>query len=153
MDNDKLGQRLRARRTDLDLTLAEVADRAGLSLPYVSNLERGRGNPTLEAIGAIAAALETPLSALMPDDQDIDPVQLVLAEAPASLRRFVRTQRFGSVVDTLAREQGVEADAMRRRLLVAMASAPRRSAGEPTDDDWKRLLDVYSVILRDQPDH
>ena len=55
-----LGARLRARRLALGMTLAEVAERAGLSLPYVSNLERGRGNPTpwgLEVAGCSATAV------------------------------------------------------------------------------------------------
>jgi hypothetical protein len=34
--------------------------------------------------------------------------------------------------------------------MVGMASAPRRSQGEPTSEDWRRLLDVYSVILADE---
>ena len=50
----QLGKRMRARRAELGLTLAQVADRSGISLPYISNLERGRGNPTLEALTKLA---------------------------------------------------------------------------------------------------
>ena len=49
---ETIGSRLRARRVELGLTLAQVAEQAGLSLPYISNLERGRGNPTLDALNA-----------------------------------------------------------------------------------------------------
>lgn len=149
VDTPLLGQRLRARRTELGLTLAQVAEDAGLSLPYVSNLERGRGNPTLDALQAIAGALATSLGALMPAAEESDPIDLVLAQAPASLTRFARTQRFLAAAEEMAQAQGQDIEVMRRRLLVGMASAPRRSAGDPTEDDWKRLLDVYSLILRD----
>ena len=47
---ETIGYRLRARRVELGLTLAQVAEQAELSLPYVSNLERGRGKPTLDAL-------------------------------------------------------------------------------------------------------
>lgn len=38
----RLGTMLRARRHELNLTQTEVADRAGISQTYLSNLERGR---------------------------------------------------------------------------------------------------------------
>jgi transcriptional regulator with XRE-family HTH domain len=147
-DARSLGARLRARRIELDLTLADVADRSGLSLPYVSNLERGRGNPTVDALRALAGALETPLSSLI-EDEGSEPIALVLAEAPKSLMTFARTKRFAEAVEKLAQDADVDSDEMRRRVLVGMASAPRRSVGEPTEDDWRRLLDVYSLILNE----
>lgn len=149
-DGTGLGSRIRARRTALGLTLAEVAERAGLSLPYVSNLERGRGNPTLDALRSVAAALQQSVSDLLGDevsDESFDPAELVLAEAPASLRAFTRSDRFDGVALRLAAGQRVPVEEMRKRLMIGMASAPRRSAGEPTEEDWRRLLDAYSLIL------
>ena len=148
-----LGVRLRAHRTALGLTLAQVAEQAGLSLPYVSNLERGRGNPTLDALRALAAALQLPLTELLGGEEfeeGFDPAELVLAEAPTTLRTFIRSDRFVSVVERLAVEQHVTTEEMAKRLMVGMASAPRRSAGEPTAEDWRRLLDAYSLILTDE---
>jgi transcriptional regulator with XRE-family HTH domain len=130
--------------------LASVAERAGLSLPYVSNLERGRGNPTLEAMTALAEALDVTLGELVTEGEQASGEDLVLAQAPPSLVQFARSGRFRSAVERLAGEHGQTEDEMRRRLLVGMASAPRRSTGEPTEDDWRRLLDVYSLILADE---
>jgi len=148
-DDGTLGARLRSRRTGLGLTLAEVAEKAGLSIPYVSNLERGRGNPTIDALRAIAAALDLMVSDLLGEasEEGLDPLELVLANAPKSLGVFSRSDRFNAVLERLSTDQGVAAEDMRRRLLIGMASAPRRSAGEPTEEDWRRLLDVYSLIL------
>jgi transcriptional regulator with XRE-family HTH domain len=42
-------------------TIASVAVQAGLSVPYVANLENGRGNPTLSALTRLARALGTTL--------------------------------------------------------------------------------------------
>lgn len=145
-----LGDRIRARRVGRGMTLAAVAESAGLSLPYVSNLERGRGNPTLEALQAIARALDMPLSELVADREEHVGGDLVLAQAPASLLQFARSPRFQSAVQRLASEHSCSAEDMRQRLLVGMVSAPRRGSGEPTEEDWRRLLDVYTVILADE---
>ena len=148
-ESETIGQRLRARRVALGLTLADVAEQSGLSLPYVSNLERGRGNPTLDALGALAKALDVPLSDLVGDGV-IGQVGLdvVLASAPPSLLQFSRSPDFQETVEDLAKRQGDSVDAMRERLLVGMASSPQRSSGEPTEEDWRRILDAYSLILK-----
>jgi transcriptional regulator with XRE-family HTH domain len=145
---ETIGQRLRARRAELGLTLAKVAEQSGLSLPYVSNLERGRGNPTLDALNALALALDVPLASLMGDSGEGDPFTAMLASAPRSLTQFTRSAAFEEVVRQLAERQGAPVEEMRRRLVVGMASSPRRSTGEPTEDDWRRLLDAYSLILQ-----
>lgn len=150
MNTPTLGERLRARRHRLGLTLAEVAERAKLSLPYVSNLERDRGNPTIEALQALASALETTLSELTvksPTESPSADMDRALASAPKSLTSFVRSNTFAQAVEKLAKSQKVSADEMRVQLLVAMATAPRRSKGDPTEADWRRLLDAYQLIL------
>jgi transcriptional regulator with XRE-family HTH domain len=147
-ESETIGQRLRARRVELGRTLAEVAEQSGLSLPYVSNLERGRGNPTLEALGALARALDIPLASLMGDEGPIEPLQVVLASAPPSLLQFSRSPDFQETVAELAERQGESVDAMRQKLLVGMASSPQRSSGEPIEEDWRRILDAYSLILK-----
>ena len=123
-DPETRGQRLRARRVELDLTLAEVAERSGLSLPYVSNLERGRGNPTEDALRALAEGLDLPLVAVIGESHDPDNIGTVLADAPRSLLAFAKTSRFRDAVARLAEQQQTDAEEMRRRLLVGMASAP-----------------------------
>jgi transcriptional regulator with XRE-family HTH domain len=147
-ESETIGQRLRARRVELGLTLAEVAEKAGLSLPYVSNLERGRGNPTLEALGALARALDIPLASLLGENGPMEPLQVVLASAPPSLVQFSRSPDFIETVKELADRQDQSEEAMRQKLLVGMASSPQRSSGDPTEDDWRRILDAYSLILK-----
>ena len=59
-----LGRRLRALRQDQDETLAETAGRAGISPQYLSEIERGRKEPSSEMIAALAGALGTTLTTL-----------------------------------------------------------------------------------------
>ena len=147
-ESETIGQRLRARRVELGRTLAEVADQSGLSIPYVSNLERGRGNPTLEALGALARALDIPLASLLGESSPMEPLQVVLASAPPSLLQFSRSPDFAETVTELADRQGESVEDMRQKLLIGMASSPQRSSGEPTEEDWRRILDAYSLILK-----
>jgi transcriptional regulator with XRE-family HTH domain len=59
-----LGQRLRALRLDQRETLAETAGRAGISPQYLSEVERGRKEPSSEMIAAVAGSLGTTLTVL-----------------------------------------------------------------------------------------
>ena len=150
METETLGGRLRSKRKALGLTLADVAEVAGLSVPYVSNLERGRGNPTVDALTALAGALETNIADLLAgrgELEDDELLELHLAEAPQSLTAFSRSDRFKSQVERFAEQQDVAYEEMRRKVLIGMAAAPRRSAGDPVEDDWRRLLDAYSLWL------
>jgi transcriptional regulator with XRE-family HTH domain len=62
-----LGSRLRALRTDRDETLAQTAERAGISPQYLSEVERGRKEPSSEMIAALAGALDVTVADLMAD--------------------------------------------------------------------------------------
>jgi transcriptional regulator with XRE-family HTH domain len=59
-----LGGRLRALRAERKETLAETAERAGISPQYLSEVERGRKEPSSEMIAALAGALDTTLADL-----------------------------------------------------------------------------------------
>src|SRR5690606_32488346 len=54
----KLQDRLKEVRTTHDLTLKELANRTGLSVSYLSDIERGRTNPSLSTLESLAIALE-----------------------------------------------------------------------------------------------
>ncbi len=58
---DVLGERLRSLRLHHRETLTETAARAGVSPQYLSEIERGRKEPSSEMIAAIAGALDTGL--------------------------------------------------------------------------------------------
>ena len=56
---DPLGKRLRDRRQQLGLTLKQVADGAGLSVGFISQIERGLNAPSLSSLAAISGVLRT----------------------------------------------------------------------------------------------
>src|SRR6266550_317981 len=56
-----LGRRLRVLRQEQQETLSETAGRAWISPQYLSEIERGRKEPSSEMIAALAGALGTTL--------------------------------------------------------------------------------------------
>lgn len=54
----EVGQRVRLARFRRDLTLKEVAARAGMSATHISEIERGKTSPTIGALQRIAMALD-----------------------------------------------------------------------------------------------
>lgn len=54
-----MGRRLRRIRQRRALTIAATASRAGISAQYLSEVERGRKEPSSEVVAAVAGALET----------------------------------------------------------------------------------------------
>lgn len=52
-----VGRNVRRARIEQGLTQEDLADRAGTSQFYVSSLEAGRRNPTIETVHALAVAM------------------------------------------------------------------------------------------------
>lgn len=62
-----VGDVLRDARTSQSRTLREVSDSARVSLGYLSEVERGRKEPSSELLNAICDALQVPLSQVLVD--------------------------------------------------------------------------------------
>jgi transcriptional regulator with XRE-family HTH domain len=61
----RFGSAVRARRIAAGLSQEKLAESAGLHPTYISMVERGVRNPTLDASARIAAALKASLSTLI----------------------------------------------------------------------------------------
>lgn len=63
----QFGAILRKLRTAQGLSQEELAFRAGMSVPYLSDLERGRSSPSLAMVVDLARGLETHPSLMLAD--------------------------------------------------------------------------------------
>jgi transcriptional regulator with XRE-family HTH domain len=97
-----LGKRLRALRQDQQETLAETAGRAGISPQYLSEIERGRKEPSSEMIAALAGALGTTLIQLTEQVAGDLRRQQAISLAQASAPHTSRSRASGSVMLSLA---------------------------------------------------
>ena len=59
-----VGRNIRACRTNAGLTLEQLAEKADLSWPYLSEVERGQENISLDKLAQLAKALNVPLARL-----------------------------------------------------------------------------------------
>jgi transcriptional regulator with XRE-family HTH domain/mannose-6-phosphate isomerase-like protein (cupin superfamily) len=82
----RLGAVIRARRRQLGLTLVDVAAQAGLSHPFLSQLERGLARPSMRSLSAIAATLGTTAQVLMVE-ADLADSAIAAGLAPVSVIR------------------------------------------------------------------
>ena len=55
---EAVGHELREERQEVGRTLADVAGEAGVSTQYLSEIERGRKEPSSEVLQAVAGALD-----------------------------------------------------------------------------------------------
>ena len=71
MDMRKLvGRNIRRIRVARQMTQEQFAEASGFSQQYISDLERGRRNPTVVSLYEMAQALDTtPVELLMPGDE------------------------------------------------------------------------------------
>jgi hypothetical protein len=150
VDQSEIGRQLRARRTAAGRTVASVAADAGLSVPYIANLENGRGNPTTAALTRLAGALGLRLVVtLAPGEGSATsgtPGVPGVPGVPASLVRLGRTERFRAAVAAMAPALGVSPDEFSGLLVAALAALAQALGRDLAEADWWRLLDALVLI-------
>jgi transcriptional regulator with XRE-family HTH domain len=68
-----LGSFIRMQRELANLSVRAAAERAGISNPYLSQLERGLHEPSVRVLNAVARALHIPTDALLHEAGFLDP--------------------------------------------------------------------------------
>jgi transcriptional regulator with XRE-family HTH domain len=147
VEHSAIGRELRARRTAAGRTVASVAADAGLSVPYIANLENGRGNPTTTALTRLAEALGMRLAVtLVPAQENQQAGTAAPPEVPASLVRLGRTARFRQAVKAMAATLELDADEFSLQLVAALAMLAHTMGRDLAEADWWRVLDALLLI-------
>jgi transcriptional regulator with XRE-family HTH domain len=58
----RVGRHVKRWRQERGLTLAQVAERSGLNVGYLSQIENDKASPSLESLAAMADAIDVPIS-------------------------------------------------------------------------------------------
>jgi transcriptional regulator with XRE-family HTH domain len=75
-----IARNLRRWRITREMTLSALAEQAGVAKSTVSLIERGQGNPSIDTVWSLAAALGVPFASLFHDDPPSDDVIVVRAD-------------------------------------------------------------------------
>ena len=67
MDNYSFGSKIRERRQSLGISQEQLALRAGMTTPYLGQIERGRGNITVKLLVRLAAVLDVDIGYFFED--------------------------------------------------------------------------------------
>lgn len=90
---EALGRAIKVARTQQDVSRKDLAERAGVSYAYLSDIETGRGRPSSKALLAIAGALgrtpsellqEAELYGALHDMATTEPTELAMLSSPAT---------------------------------------------------------------------
>ncbi len=114
------GRLLRGLRTRQGRTLAEVAARAGISVAYLSEVERGLKEPSSEVLEAVCVALGSSITGLVGAAHR--ELRDLAGDAPTAGRVLDLTSRVGSSIASpaeAAASTGLLADATGAVLLAA----------------------------------
>ena len=101
----ELGQRLRALRTERQWSLMEVAEKSGLSVSFLSAVERGQSSNSVASLFKLADAYGTTVPGLSPDYQSHHRSVLHPRERP----RYVAGRGLVVIEDLIARPGALEA--------------------------------------------
>lgn len=99
----KLGQRIRERRQELNLSQAELAEYAGLSAGHIARIERGEIVPSLPTVQELERVLEIPLFPLLSVYFEQEPGNEPIEEVFRNLGRAVDRKLMGEEKQTVSR--------------------------------------------------
>ncbi len=123
-----LGAKLRVIRKQNAYTLAEVGNRTGLSVSFLSDIERGRTQPSLDTLEKLANCYQVPLSELL-DSRDSN--------------TSVSKQVYPPGFDEFLKDTKIEPELIDLLLNVAhRATQPAK-----TKEDWLRYYYSLKTIL------
>ena len=79
-----VGVQIKRWRLERELTLANVAERSGLNVGYLSQIENDKASPSLQCLATIADALEVPTAWFFLEDLP-EPVVVRAADRPVTM--------------------------------------------------------------------
>jgi transcriptional regulator with XRE-family HTH domain len=130
-----VGERIKKRRTELGWTQEQLADRAGISKSFLSELENNRRSVSADNLLVIARALSLSLDYLMKGrDAEPKPVEL---QIPSSLAAFAENHG-------LTFKQALALLRMREQI-VAHRSTTKKDGVD--DVDWQKFYEAVKDFL------
>ena len=100
---NKLGKRIRDRRREMDLSRAQLAEQAGLSVGQIARIERGEHVPKFKTVMALEQVLKIPLLSLLSVYFEQEPENVPVEQAFRNLGWAVEQKLMGDEKQTVSR--------------------------------------------------
>ena len=100
---NKLGKRIRERRREMDLSRAQLAEQAGLSVGQIARIERGEHVPKFKTVMALEQVLKIPLLSLLSVYFEQEPENVPVEQAIRNLGWAVEQKLMGDEKQTVSR--------------------------------------------------
>ena len=97
-----IGQKIREYRKNKALKLVNIAERTGLSKPFISEIERGIKSPSIETLSKICSALDITLAEFFTEEEPslspelrklLDSARDLTPEQVEQLNRFILSMK------------------------------------------------------------
>jgi transcriptional regulator with XRE-family HTH domain len=129
LDANDLGEMIRTRRMAQKMSLAQVAEVAGVSTSFVSQVERGVANPTLSTLKSLLEAVGSSVGSLLEDDEVSDgTAQMVHADNGIAVLRAGQRRRIVYPGSSIANEL-LSPSLQRKMEIIWVEAAPGASSG------------------------
>jgi transcriptional regulator with XRE-family HTH domain len=134
-----VGGQVRRWRRERGLTLADVAERSGLNVGYLSQIENDKASPSLSCLASIGDALDVPIAWFLIDE--VPPPQVVRAS-----ERVVTANDMGRV-------ERVDGNVSRSLSIVEAVASPGAPAGAHAHAGDEHHLVLRGRFRMTQGDH
>lgn len=113
VDSKLLGQRVRRRRKECNMTQNQLSEQCGVSLNMISHIEVGQSTPSLTTLLRIALALAVPLDYFLLDTAYVLPEVLINGKIAEQLKQCEpeTLQAVSKMIEVLIQQQ----DSLQRR--------------------------------------
>ncbi|WP_064092866.1 helix-turn-helix domain-containing protein [Rossellomorea aquimaris] len=71
-----VGKKIRHHRRSKEITIQELSRKCGLTVNYISLIEKGEANPSLNKLNAIVSSLQVNWSDIMPSNEEQKSTQI-----------------------------------------------------------------------------
>jgi len=150
MDSREIGKIIRGKREELGFTQDHVAAAAGVSKPYLSNIETGRAkNPPTDAVlGALENALGFPPGALV--------VRAHFARTPSDVleaheRKIAELDHLRNVLRTFMNAELQSGERLDAQAIEQLAQTPKEKDADALRQAQTRAIPVINRVATDYP--
>jgi len=133
-----IGERIRARRSELGWTQTELVRKAGMSAAFLSNLENGKRSVSADKLYDLARALGVSLDYLMSGSDRETPAAQV--QIPKALAEFAQREGVSFRHTLLLLD-------LQRRIIAARTPGKKTPKVALDDVDWRRFYEAIKAFL------